>query len=422
MVGMVLMRTKKCLIVTLLLLTVPSVQAEWSERVQSSWDSTKEKSEAIYERSKAYIEDSLSLSDTLHTVPSKEALERDNTAYFSQVWPDVIEHLDEALVLNTKIDNAPESRFFGSDKDSLGEEQEDVFAQLESLLESPSITRSRKAIDRLNEKINNEKVAIAQAKEQRVVAIGKEREKYNASIKAHESTIRQLQEQISKQKSVLKHHFNLSGLLLSDEQLDVLLARVDADDTIKMALIYDVLSDITSQLMALAQESGESIEQARRYYGMYVVLLKFAIKVQSTYINKLDEEYLPKIEHISQEAHVLQKESKQLLRSSQKASSREIVKKNLEAQQLTLRVLSLYKRQLQKQKKQIVKARALLFADYNVAKNTYDTVKISADLIHLMQSDQTSFSTLMDIQVPPIIPFENLDMQRKFEEISLRLK
>ena len=60
--------------------------------------------------------------------------------------------------------------------------------------------------------------------------------------------------------------------------------------------------------------------------------------------------------------------------------------------------------------------------DYRVAKNTFDTVKLSAELIRLMKSNQASFNALMNIQIPEIVPFKNIEMQKKFEELSLLLK
>ncbi len=49
-------------------------------------------------------------------------------------------------------------------------------------------------------------------------------------------------------------------------------------------------------------------------------------------------------------------------------------------------------------------------------------MKISADLIQLMKTNRAWFSVLMNIQIPEIVPFENLAMQRKFEELSSMIK
>ena len=249
-----------------------------------------------------------------------------------------------------------------------------------------------------------------------------DRTTYDKKIGKAKADIDELTRRINNEKDILKKRFAASGLFLNNQQVDVLLSRVDADDIIKMTLIYNVLEDITAQLMSLTKESNENINQARKYYGMHVVLLKLVMNMQERYIKKLDQEYLPKIELISMETRRISEESRRLLSSETQANRKDLLHKNLKAQQLTLKVAKLYAQQLNQQKAKVIKAKNLIANDYKVAKNTYDTVKISADLIQLMKTNQASFSALMNIQIPDIVPFENLAMQRKFEELSLMIK
>ena len=43
---------------------------------------------------------------------------------------------------------------------------------------------------------------------------------------------------------------------------------------------------------------------------------------------------------------------------------------------------------------------------------------ISAELSHLLQSSIEAFNALQQIQIPDIIPFENIQMQKKYVELS----
>jgi len=155
---------------------------------------------------------------------------------------------------------------------------------------------------------------------------------------------------------------------------------------------------------------------------MHVVLLKMVITMQQSYINKLEEVYLPKIEKIKAETQSVNKESRALLRSERKSSQRHVLESNIKAQRLTLKVAQLYSNQLQKQKKKVSKALIEAKKDYRIAKNTFDTVKLSTELIRLMRTNQASFNALMNIQIPEIVPFKNIEMQKKFEELSILLK
>ena len=422
----------KLLLLTFVILIVQTAYADWRDSLNHAWQTTKEISDSAFESGKKYTAQALDKSKNyynemqLKSISSEnvtpEIIQQQKKEHIQTIWKDVLNHLDNALKINTEIDKAPDSRFFGTDKKSLTQDQIDVFEIIEDLLSSPEIDKNRKNIHALKERINDEKNTISDYLEKRIVADNIEREKYDKKIGESRATIDELTRRINNEKDILKKRFNASGLFLNNAQVDVLLSRVDADDIIKMSLVYDVLEDITAQLMGLTKESNENINQARKYYGMHIVLLKLVINMQNSYIKKLDEEYLPKIEMIRKETRRISEESKRLLASETQANRKDLLHKNIKAQQLTLKVAKLYAQQLNQQKAKVIKAKKLIENDYRVAKNTYDTVKISADLIQLMKTNQASFSALMNIQIPDIVPFENLAMQRKFEELSSMIK
>ena len=416
----------------LLLIISHTAYADWTDTLGDAWKSTKEISNGAYEKSKEYSSSVLDKSKdyydqvTNDTIPLKnltpELILEEKKAHIRTVWSDVLGELDTALTLNSEIDVAPESRFFGADKKSLGEDQIDVFETIENLLSSPAISKNRDAIDALKQRIKDKKNTIAGYMEKRIVADNADRASYDDKIDTLKADIAELSRRINDEKDKLQKRFQASGLLLTNDQVDILLSRVDADDIIKMSLVYNVLADITQQLMGLTKESNENINQARKYYGMHVVLLKLVINMQDSYVKKLDDVYLPKIATIQEETRRIQQESTRLLSTENKKDRKNILRKNIKAQKLTIKVAKLYAEQLNHQKAKVKKARDLIMADYKVAKNTYDTVKISADLIRLMRTNRASFNTLMNIQIPDIIPFENIAMQKKFEEMSLMIK
>jgi len=50
-----------------------------------------------------------------------------------------------------------------------------------------------------------------------------------------------------------------------------------------------------------------------------------------------------------------------------------------------------------------------------------DLVTVAADLASLMAENSNLFNEVMSIQVPELIPFENLQMQKEFEALTLQL-
>lgn len=411
-----------------------TAQADWKDNLNETWKNTKDLSENAVDKSKEFSDRAVqgskniynTLSGDISLIPIEGVTDtiiiEENTQHLKNIWPNVLENLDDALNLNTKIDKAPASRWFGADKKSLGKDQFEVFSEIEQLLDSPAISRNRKNINHLRDEISSERQDIAKLKEKRIIASSDEKEKLDKKIQKSLNKINAYSNNIDQEKNNLKARLQKMGLLLSNDQIDVLLSRVDSDDIIRMSVVYDVLADITKQLMELTQEFNEDINQARKYYGMHVMLLKFVINMQQSYIIKLEKEYLPKIEHIKNETRQVNQESKALLRTENNSVQRKVLRNNLKAQQLTLKVSKLYAQQLQKQKRKVQEALNQATKDYLVAKNTFDTVKLSAELIRLMKSNQASFNALMNIQIPEIVPFKNIEMQKKFEELSLLLK
>ena len=411
--------------------------ADWKESLDNAMENTGDLTEETIKKTRQYGDNALqgskdfydALSDkvSLFGAAESEVISRpivleENSQHLKNIWPEVLENLDDALSLNTKIDTAPASRWFGDDKQSLLKKQFQVFTEIETLLSSPAISANRKNIDRLKDKINDERQRIAGLKEKRVIATRDKKDKLDKKIQKSLNKITAYSANIEIEKTNLKTRLQELGLLLSNNQIDVLLSRVDADDIIKMSVVYDVLADITRQLMELTREFNEDIHQARKYYGMHVVLLKFVINMQQAYINKLDKEYLPRIDNIRKDTIRVSQESKQLLRSEKHSTQRKVLQHNLQAQQLTLKVAKLYAQQLNKQKAKVAEALNRAKSDYRVAKNTFDTVKLSAELIRLMKTNEASFNALMNIQIPEIVPFQNIEMQKKYEELSILLK
>ncbi len=81
-----------------------------------------------------------------------------------------------------------------------------------------------------------------------------------------------------------------------------------------------------------------------------------------------------------------------------------------------------YRGYLEQQRKGIEQAREKLGKNLQVATNTYETVKISGDLLRVMRASEELFELLFDLQVPELKPFENVELKREFEKLTTRLR
>jgi len=60
-------------------------------------------------------------------------------------------------------------------------------------------------------------------------------------------------------------------------------------------------------------------------------------------------------------------------------------------------------------------------ADLQIAHNTYKTVSVSGELINLLRTSQKSFELLLNIQVPDLLVFQNLQMKQEFAILTQKL-
>ncbi len=190
------------------------------------------------------------------------------------------------------------------------------------------------------------------------------------------------------------------------------------DDVLNMAQAFVQVKRLTAQLETLTTESTEDLPIARRYYGMYTVLLDSLGHMHRQLLDAVDQRYLPDIQGIHERARELRRDTRRLM----KQESSPVLKANLEAQALTLDAAERYTEYLKDQRRQVAASAERLQRDMAVAENTYETVKVSGDLLALMQDSQRLLDTLFRLQVPPLRAFENLAMKREFNRLTEQLR
>jgi hypothetical protein len=208
------------------------------------------------------------------------------------------------------------------------------------------------------------------------------------------------------------------GLEIDAEGLEFLLSTVVGDDVVDMTLAFEQVRQLTAQLETLTAESGEDLPTARRYYGIYTILLKVLDHMHAGLIESIERNYLPRIAAIGERADVLRRETEQL----EARSPSPVLNANLEAQRLTIEAAQRYADYLERQRQQVAASRERLARDLAVAQNTYETVKMSGDLVALMQDSRQMLDSLFRLQVPPLRAFENAEMKREFQRLTSTLR
>ena len=344
---------------------------------------------------------------------------------FGTVWRDLVPKLDETLALEERQAELPESSWFGPDQESNQSKINGLLDEAVEILSTSPVQQFRGRIRALQRDIERARADIAEYRQRRVsapsdAAIQRTVADYDRLIGEREADIRRLGEELDAVKDEFAAAVRALGVELSDEQVEFLLSTVVGDNMVDLGVLFDNVKSVTAQLEQLVSESGEDLASARRYYGMYVVLLRALYRMHVQIEESIGEQYLPQIDDIIARTQSLMAETRRLQRSS--PAKLDLLAANLEAQQLTLEAAAVYRQYLRDQAEQVRQARAELDKDIAAAWNTFETVRVSGELVGLVRSSQRSLEGLMSRQVPALRPFENLELQREFEKLTEQLR
>jgi uncharacterized small protein (DUF1192 family) len=344
---------------------------------------------------------------------------------FARVWENVVPTLNSALVLEERHGELPEKIWIGTDRRSNREEINTLLDEAVQILSISPIQNYRERIRMLQARIEQTRAEIADARQKRIAAPAESTLKktvadYDRLIVSREADIDRLDGELKSVKREFADELRGMGLDLGDDQIELLLSTVVGDNMIDLGILFDNVKAITQQLEVLVAQSGEDLQSARRYYGLYVVLLQALNRMHLQIEESIGEQYVPQIDAIIARAQALSGETRRLQRES--PDRQDLLAANLAAQQLTVRAAEIYRRYLGDQATQVEQARRELEKDIAAAWNTYETVRVSGELVSLVRSSQQLLEGLMNRQVPALRPFENLEMQREFQKLTEQLR
>jgi hypothetical protein len=208
------------------------------------------------------------------------------------------------------------------------------------------------------------------------------------------------------------------GIQLTRNQIKVMTTRVDGDELARSFAIFDVTKQISNTLGKLVKENSFNSETTVKYYGTYVILSEILGFSQREYINKVKFFYLPALKRIEKEIEDSINFAENALKKAKSQTNKNILRNNISSNKFSLEVVSNYKKILLVQITNLEDALERTREQISVAYSTYDTAANSANLVNLISETQDEFNKIMIMQVPDIIPFENSELELKFQEIS----
>jgi len=237
----------------------------------------------------------------------------------------------------------------------------------------------------------------------------------NARIVGNEMSIREAKDRFRRAMAE-------AGANVSSEEADLLLDSVTGNDLVRIASAYEAARGVSRQLMQLMDQSGEDLTRAKRYYSMHTALLALLVHAQTTFIEKVDAEYLPKIGAIQNDVHATRQDTERLLGGQNTPRQHEALVANLNSQAIAMEASDFYRNHLIDQRNEIVTARQKTVRELEIADNTLRTVDASFQLRAMMESATLSFEALQNLESPGIERiFRNEQLRQEFQKLSEKL-
>ncbi len=395
-----------------------------TEHARGLWQRSAEQAGSLWERSRdtagGWWQHSREVWDS-----ARDSLAPAEPDPFGQVWTNVVPKLEETVELQEAQRDLPAKAWFRRDQTDVQAEIDALLSASVEILSTSPVQQYREQIRALQQTIAEARSEIDEFRKARVAAPEKSLMErtvadYDKLIDERKQAIARAERELDNIKQQFAAELRGMGLELSDEQLEFLLSTVVGDNIVDLGIVFDNVKAITAQLEELMRESGEDLDAARRYYGMYLVLLRALSQMHLDVEQAIDQRYIPEINDIADRAKALSTDTKALRR--QHPEKAEILDANLKAQEITIDAAEVYKRYLKDQGNEVAAARAALQEDIAAAWNTYETVRVSGELVDLVQSSQKLLDGLLSRQVPALRPFQNLEMQRELSKLTEQLR
>ena len=115
-------------------------------------------------------------------------------------------------------------------------------------------------------------------------------------------------------------------------------------------------------------------------------------------------------------------DSRALSRQVHTPADKATLESNMASQKRMSEVINLYTRYLDSQKKNLLSLNRDMTKRYQVAENTYQTIRLSSELLSLLRNSQTDFSRIFAFQPPELQLLHDARFSREFAEVTANLR
>ena len=338
--------------------------------------------------------------------------------YVADKWNKLCKLMGKAADLRDELPNLPRSAWFFRDQVSQQGEIDDLLDDAREILLSKSSQDMLKQVQKLDENIREIKSDIAEVNKEMVLHPDRRRK---CEEKLTGLTIRrnELRRNLQNLKREVLAELRSWGITVPDSALEPFFASVTRNSIIDNAVIAGNIAAIVKNLEDMMRVDEDN---ARRYYGMYMVLLDLQIRCYRDFIAKCDGVWCLKLDGIInkiQYDHLIANDGAADARFT--VAQRDQYKRNLRTNETFLRAARAYRENLERQRNAVAAKMQETEQMREVALNTYETLGNAALLRDMMHTSAEAFEAVMKLELPDLAAFNDAEIVAEFDGITERL-
>ena len=270
------------------------------------------------------------------------------------------------------------------------------------------------------EQINAWKLASLSAPATSLMPLAKTRGLFERRIARERKAIEAEENRIAHLKAATLRRLSADGIPMTPEQLDGLLYTAEGADLARTMAVAENIKAVEAQLAALLSEPDAGPEQVKSYTGFLMMSYRVYIEAIDRALRAVEDDYLYRLGDIMNDANEQMIAADLIHQKSPERAQAALTNIDLNAR--TIELAELYEKHLKERLTALKALRRDMKLNFELARNTFRTVKVGAELIDVIKSSQKDLMAIFEFAPPAIDAFYDAHLRSEFDAITAQLK
>lgn len=210
------------------------------------------------------------------------------------------------------------------------------------------------------------------------------------------------------------------GLPMTRNQIEGLLYTAEGTELAQVMAVAENTKAIEAKLAELLASPDAGPEQVKSCTGFLMMCYRVYLAAVARAVDVIDQNYLVRLTQIMSEAKDQMLAADAIHQKSPELSA--IAINNIDINARTIDLADLYCTHLKDRRGKLMELAAGMTVNFELARNTFRTVKVGAELIDLIQTSQKDLLGIFAFEPPKIEAFYDKSLRAEFDALTRQLR